>query len=270
MEDCGILLTGDYLHSDFQELIREDHNSITLTPFANLIATSIADKEFSVIVIAQSRRNQFDSSDLEAVAAKCPHLPIITLSGSWCEGEMRSGRPCPGLIRIYWHQWQGRLKNFRWQLLNRNISTWHLPKTYSSADRIIADSQRPTIGFPGDALIGISALAPEAFSMLQDVCRSAGLKSVWIDATPEGEGHVGLPQIVLINGNSMNNRLVARIKSIKSQHPDAQLILFLNFPRQFDLGVAKAEGIQHVISKPFYLRDLHLLMSECFTTSRAA
>lgn len=270
MEDCRILLTGDYLHRDFYELIREDHNTITLTPFSDLVSNSIAGEDFSVVVIAQSRRNQFETSELEAVAAKFPHLPIVALSGSWCEGEMRSGNPFPGLIRIYWHQWQGRLKNFRWQLENRNVSTWHLPKTYSSADQVIDESLGQAIEFPGNALIGISALTPDGHEMLQDACRCAGLKTVWIDATSEIDARRELPQIVLINGNSMNTQLVDRIRKLKAQFPNAAQITFLNFPRQFDLDAARSEGVQHVISKPFHLRDLHLMMSECLSSSRVA
>ena len=270
MDDFRVLVTGDYWHSDFQELIRDNYNSTTLMPFECVFDTSITAMKFSLVVVAQSRRNQFDAGFMNRLLNTFPHVPVTALSGSWCEGEARSGSPVPGVVRVYWHQWQGRLDSFRRQLEHRMIATWNLPRTYSIADRVVRDLNASQLEFADGAMVGISALTPARHAMLKDVCDSAGVQSIWVDTIGDHEELEQKPQLILLEANSMSLHFVRRVRGLKEKFSKATFIATLNYPRRYDIDMANREGIEHVISKPFNLADLHLRMLQCLGQDVAA
>lgn len=269
-DDFRMLVTGDYWHNDFEELIRNSCNSTTLMPLNRLFDNSVTEMKCSLIVIAQSRRNQFDAAVVERLLKTFPNVPVAALSGSWCEGESRSGSPFPGVVRVYWHQWQGRLDSFRRQLDQGQIATWNLPRTYSIADRVVRDLESSRIEFDEQTLVGISALTPASYSMLKDVCDSAGVESVWADTIGDDEELERKPQLVLLEANSMSPHFVSRIRGLKKKFSEATFIATLNYPRRYDLELARREGVEHIISKPFSLADLHLRMFDCLAREAVA
>jgi hypothetical protein len=66
-----------------------------------------------VIVIAQARPGEFSQGDVETMRRRWPLAGVVALLGSWCEGEIRTGRPWPGVHRIFWYEfpawWQQQL-----------------------------------------------------------------------------------------------------------------------------------------------------------------
>jgi hypothetical protein len=66
-----------------------------------------------VIVIAQSRPGEFSKRDLEAMRRRWPLAGVVVLCGSWCEGELRTGRPWVGVHRLFWYEfpawWQRQI-----------------------------------------------------------------------------------------------------------------------------------------------------------------
>ena len=258
-----ILLTGDYWHSDFRQLLHDDSVLTTLIPHHDVSPAKIEQCECSLVVVAQSRRNQVDQDLLDDLMSHSPHIPVVLLCGSWCEGEMRSGSPIPGVLRVYWHQWRGRLFQFLNQLTSCKVATWNLPRTFSSSDGILNDLKSPSIPFDTAWLVGISAQTPNSYSMLQDVCQAANLRSVWIENLAMEQVNVLKPQLVMLDGNSLSPYFMDRIRKAKTMFRDSRLMATLNFPRQFEFEVGKQMGLDQVVSKPFNLRDVHLMMHEC-------
>ena len=77
-----------------------------------------------------------------SAAAPGPLARIVGLLGSWCEGEVRSGRPWPGAMRIYWHQWPGRW-HAELDRLRGACPIWGLPLTAGDEDRVPAMFDAP-------------------------------------------------------------------------------------------------------------------------------
>ena len=127
MASARILLSGDYWHADYRELIAHMNVPATLTPLDKIVA--IDTQRFSLIIIAQSRSGQFDQAEIDAIVTQNPSTPVVMLLGSWCEGERRSDTPVEGVKRVFWHQWQGRFQSFCDQLEKDGISIWHSPAT---------------------------------------------------------------------------------------------------------------------------------------------
>src|SRR4051812_24966692 len=61
------------------------------------------------IVLTQSRPGRLSVKHVERLHAIEPLARLIVLTGPWCEGEQRSGRPVPGVTRIAWRNWRERL-----------------------------------------------------------------------------------------------------------------------------------------------------------------
>ena len=66
-----------------------------------------------LVVVAQSRPGTVGDRELESLRRVAPLAGIVALLGSWCEGETRTGRPWPGVQRLYWYEfpawWQRQM-----------------------------------------------------------------------------------------------------------------------------------------------------------------
>lgn len=251
MSEIRVLLTGDYWHPDFQDVVREFEVPLTLVPSAQLLQLDLEQSRFDLVVIAQSRRGQVPQPLVDLVLQHFPNTPLINLLGSWCEGETRSGEPHQGLVRVCWHQWRGRYRNFLSQLSQRQLADWQMPKIASLADRVLNRSARV---FPRSSeCVGISTWSREAFDMLADAIDSIGYSSRWFE-------HEGIDEAnavaMLIDGNSLTERLKQRIFEISVEISSVPKMLTLNFPRRDEVDLAQRMGIDEVISKPFDLSDL--------------
>src|SRR5262245_23662353 len=57
------------------------------------------------ILFFQSRPGQISCREVECQHARAPLARLVALVGPWCEGEQRSGRPWPGVVRVPWRTW---------------------------------------------------------------------------------------------------------------------------------------------------------------------
>ncbi len=100
-----VLVVGDTDHADFRdvtELLRAEVRLVNTT-----------DVSPELIIFVQSRTGSVDRQSMEAMRRSTPLAGIVVIAGSWCEGEPRTGRPWPGVQRIYWYEfpawWQRQL-----------------------------------------------------------------------------------------------------------------------------------------------------------------
>ncbi|MCC6491637.1 MAG: hypothetical protein IT424_01300 [Pirellulales bacterium] len=57
-----------------------------------------------VVLLAQQRCGELSQGSVERLRAAAPLARIIVVAGSWCEGELRTGKPLAGVVRLYWHE----------------------------------------------------------------------------------------------------------------------------------------------------------------------
>lgn len=254
MEEISILLTGEYWHSEFSDLIAEVRgHSVTLKKLDSILDEGLTDIRFQLVVVAQPRRSQFSSKQLEALSEQFIHIPVVVLCGSWCEGETRSGTPIPGLTRVYWHQWKGRFENFQDQLISNGVATWHLPKIASITDHIQQDVdvlKKPKL----ENNIGISALNQESFEMMAMAIHSTGC--VWIESLPSSDTNKSKFSVICVEGNSLTEDTERRVRDLQKRFPRTPMVMTLNFPRRSEFAIANRLGIEELVSKPFQLSDL--------------
>ena len=254
MDDVSILLSGEYWNPEFADLISKPTKySVTLRDLKSVLDDNPADDRFQLVVVAQARRGQFEDQQLEQLAAKYQHVPIVLLCGSWCEGETRSGTPVPGLARVYWHQWEGRFENFKEQLQSQGIASWHLPRIATISDHIQHDvsncvREKPT------PLIGISSLTRQGFEMMADAVGSKNV--IWIESLDTKDVQSIELSVICFECNSLTANTQQRIQVLQEKFPGTAFVLTLNFPRRSEFQIAASLGIAELVSKPFQLCDL--------------
>ncbi len=271
-----ILVTGDYWHSDFKDLIAGGTASttlITVDKFSDLadanpsVSMAIGGGDtFDLVAIAQSRQGQFDQSLIDAVKAFAGTTPVVMMLGSWCEGELRSDQPAEGVTRVFWHQWKGRFSTFMSHLSDHGVTQWHGPETKTDADRIAAASVLNSQTSPEHYCIGVSAWNVEAYDSLSAAIQSFGWKTRWVERTnlPGLEGAINA---ICVDGNSLDDNLERRISWLKEQVLDVPMVLSLNFPRQSEVSKLRNMGVSQVVSKPFELNDLYVAIGQSIETS---
>jgi len=268
-----ILLTGDYWHSDFKDLIAGGPASSTLVtldkflhyadPESSASAPSAIGEEdtFDLVVIAQSRQGQFDQSLIDAVKAFAGATPVVMMLGSWCEGELRSDQPAEGVTRVFWHQWKGRFNTFTKHLADNGVTAWHGPETKTEADRIATTGALDSESNSEPFCIGISAWSVEAYDSMSVAIQSFGWKTRWVERT-DLSSLEGAVNAICIDANSLDDSLERRILWLKDQVFDVPMVLSLNFPRNNEVSKLRSTGVSHVISKPFELNDLRVAICQ--------
>jgi hypothetical protein len=254
--DPKILITGDYLHRDFKNLLTSGDSNM-LAPIRQALRLSDSSTPpFDLIVVAQSFPEQFSPVVIEHLQSRHPRTPIVAVLGSWCEGETRSGKPWPGVVRIYWHQWLGRFDLFRQQLKESNVTLWHEPRTATVADRILRIDEPQVVLQQHQRKVGISANNSTQFEMLQDAFRELGYYSFWIELLMDEPLNAADPDLVCVDASHLNQELKIRIGWLREKFPEVPQIVVCNFPRANEVQDLIAWKVARVISKPFELHDL--------------
>ncbi len=251
MASPRVLLSGDYWHADFRDLIARMTIPTTLTPLDKLKVDDT--QRFSIILIAQSRSNQFDQSIIDSIVASNPLTPVVMLLGSWCEGERRSDRPVEGVKRVFWHQWQGRFKDFSRQMRADGVSVWHAPATETDADRVL--TIRHNVGFKTGFVIGISAQNKQTYDALAQGVDAIGGKPKWVERV-SWINLTASATAICIDADSLDAALERRIKWLQNKLSHAPMVVLMNFPRRQEVEQLNKLGVGAVVSKPFELNDL--------------
>ena len=251
MSSPRLLISGDYWHADFRDLVARLSVPATLTPLDQI--ANLDTQRFSLIVVAQTRPNQFDQATIDSIVTNNSITPVVMLLGSWCEGERRSDTPITGVKRVFWHQWQGRFEEFSDQMRQQGISLWHSPAIENDADRVKAAQN--TIGLESEPVIGISALNQPTFEALGEAITSIGGKPKWVERTSRINLSASATMIC-IDADSADETLQRRVQWVRDQVSHVPLVVLMNFPRRQEIEQLRQSGVTTVISKPFELGAL--------------
>lgn len=275
-----VLLVGDWAHRDFREAVawltthadsrfassvaealaalqRDGERAAGAEPAGDSLAGRTDDAPLpqrvpEVIVVAQSRPGQIQPFQVEQLHAASPLSRLVVLAGSWCEGELRSGRPCQGVIRVLWHQWQPRLIPFLQPGAAPDLEAWRMPRTASLDERLAGTVDRVWPRRAG--LIAIHTDTQQAFSALSEACQAGGYATVWHvpGAAVATRGVVA----ALADGIGCDVSGRSFLRQVVRGHRPAPVIALLDFVRRQDEEAAKAEGVFAVLAKPFLVYDL--------------
>jgi hypothetical protein len=189
-------------------------------------------------------------SEVDRLRTAAPLARLIVLLGSWCEGEPRSGRPLPGVVRVYWHEASARFRRELPCWFSRD-SAWSLPITATDEERMLVTS---TASLPrGSGLVAIWTRRREMADLLADACRCAGYSTAWLH--PRFPSRMQGASAAIFDGDSLDPVTVAELRRFTSHVSPAPVLVLLGAPRIQDVRLVRSLG-GTVLAKPFRINEL--------------
>src|SRR3989304_6230263 len=155
----GVWLVGDVEHPDLAE-------ATTLVRATANVGPGLPE----VIVLAQSRPGAISLREIERLRRSAPLAGVVSLLGSWCEGETRTGRPVAGVRRLYWYEFP---------------SWWRRQMGLRAAGRCPDWARAEDFGLRiadfGSRIgrVAVETASWDTAAALEDVLKSAGGETTW-------------------------------------------------------------------------------------------
>jgi hypothetical protein len=256
VSEISILLVGNAERSEFRAARESLHalGRVTEVREAESAAALLAAGEVvaDVIVLAQALPGQFSQPIVDRLRRLAPLARVLGLLGSWCEGEMRTGRPWPGVIRVYWHQWLPRCGAQFARLLRGECPAFGLPVTATDEERMLLTAEAPPARLQG--LVAIYARSPQMQDWLSAACRSRGCATVWL--RPPRPAKVEGAAAAIFDAAELAEPQCDELRQLAAALRPGPVIALLDFPRSEDRRRALAAGAATVLSKPLNIDDL--------------
>lgn len=258
MPESKLLVTGEFWHPDFADLIGRIEIPTSLIPTDRLIRLTSCDEPYTAIIVAQSRRGAVAATFLDHVRELFPNCPVVVLLGSWCEGESRSAITSKLVVRMYWHQWNGSYRQLSEQLANQGIQIG----TGKPCDRAAESTEAPMLlsekqvssTSSTNCAVGVSALTLSQFESVEDALRELKLSAVWLEQATWQANSLGEIAAICVDSDSLVESLNKRLEFVRECHPSTTLILLMNFPRKQEVVELREKfNVAAVVSKPFDL-----------------
>jgi hypothetical protein len=251
-----ILLTGDLHRGEFRQAVAETKQSGEIFEIACLASAAewLRDSltPVDLTIVAQARPGQFSEAAIEALRRPAPLTPIVALLGTWCEGEMRSGSPWPGVSRVYWHQWPERFRQEITKLAAGEVNAWSQPITATAEERLLSSGKTGRPIFHG--LAAVMSDNSEMSDWLAATCRHCGLTTIAMRSAPTGE--IAGVDVVLWDAGLPSHASIDTLLRAMRCFPGARIIVLADFPRIDDVERFVQLGALAVVSKPAAMADL--------------
>ena len=257
----GVLAIGNLEHTEFRaaaELLRSGTDLVVCGSVEH--ATNwlyAANPPPQWIVLLQLLPGQFSRDVLGVLWRLAPLARIVRVLGSWCEGEIRTGQPWPGAIRMYWHQAPVRIAAaLRSVALAR--PPWPLAPTATEEDRLMFGPKSAPLR--SERLVGIRTETLGMAESLADACSAQGYLTVWLQ--PGRHVLVRGLQACFWDFTYSSDLEFDAMSEFHAQNSEVQVIALVNFPRLEDQKRAQLAGATSIISKPLMLDDLFWTLNE--------
>jgi hypothetical protein len=260
-----VLLTGDFESAEFDAAVswlRTRADVVSCAEFGGALEhLRQVRTDPLILVIAQSYPSQFSACQIEQMHRQAPLSRMVGMLGSWCEGEARSGRPWPGVIRIYWHQFESRMSRFLADSPDFQFIS-NLPRTSTTTDQLGSSA-----GLAKGECHGLVAVRTQKYTDY--------------DALGEALGQIGYSSVWLNNGSWSDLRhataivwdggsIAGQLDELRTLSDTAPVVALLNFPRHNDLTLIRKAGASAVVSRPFLTEDLQYQIRRVTVDAQAA
>ena len=206
-----------------------------------------------VVVLGEPRPGVWNTTEVEQLRRLAPLARFVRYSGSWCEGQARSGRPPAGTAGVYWHRWAPHVARQLEALARGDNPSWVQPLTATPDEQVLCDTP-PTPAPPHRGLVVVRAATASTRDALRVACGQAGYLT---DAGCEQNARrPRRPRAVLWDTHPEALHDAAAIAELQQSTGGAPVLALVGFPRPCDVQAALAAGIAAVISKPWNVADL--------------
>jgi len=198
----------------------------------------------TAIVLMEARPGAIGRGDVERLHEAAPLARLVALVGAWCEGELRSGRPWRGVVRVPMGAWRFRLERELGLKQGNGSLLSQLPRTMTASERLdinLAELRQ----CHGRAQIVTSLRAN--YEASADTLGRLGIESAW-QREPDGRSRRGCDCVRRMGTRQATANESGGIGPVR--------LLLMHFPHCEDLERANREGIAAVVAQPALLTDL--------------
>ncbi len=193
------------------------------------------------MLIVQERPGQIDASFVQGIQAGSHPGRLLSVGGSWCEGELRTGNPWPDVQRIYWY----------------DLPEWLAKLAGDACEEPAPDTDRRP------ALVAVDAVTMEDASTAIDVLADDGMAGVWLPRYGDRPLVRGYSATIWI-GSQLHGAAAAQLAEHcqQSRSARAPVVAILDFPRKDDWQLARQVGVSAVLGKPWSVDYLPKLLQQ--------
>lgn len=245
----NVWLVGDIEHADFAEAVELVRATANVRPGLP-----------EVVVVAQSRPGMVGQREWLRMRRNAPLAGFISLAGSWCEGETRTGRPPLGVERLYWYEFPAW---WRRQLATRNVGGC---PDWARHDEVLMPQMESVLR---GQHVAISAEHWDTAAGIGDAISAADGEWMWVRETDDS------PQSITAGvwigghlGDAELRRLTAFCTTLESLH--APVVALLDFPRHDRREAALRAGAGAVLGKPWLNADLVATLQQAISPAGVA
>ena len=268
MSDPNFLITGDYAHRDFREVVDSLVKLSIHLPLERLWGLTDANQATLIaVVICQSRREQFRYAQVESIRDRLPLARIVIVQSDWCVvGKKLPEQIWPGVNFIFVRDWLAFYALHLQHNRNSRSVLFDLPLTANDIDRhlyLIGDIDESL----KSTTIGIIAGNFEAYDALAIACQELGAEAHWLNRRVDPPLPAQL-DCVLYNHTTAAGIDWSHLQDWKRNTGNAPLVVVMNFPREADRRLAMSCGAADVIAQPFLLEQLQFVIRGAIERAR--
>ena len=274
-----LVAVGPWEHAEFAELrakLDPQRQWTTVATLAELVAV-LADDDAEnaaatipsvplppeLVLLAQARPGVDDPSQLERLRAIAPLTRVVIVAGSWCEGELRTGRPAAGVVRLYWYEfapwWRAAVAE--WEA--NETPAWSEPLDDVRAGQettLVAPRERDNVVPAEVGVLVVDAVDFAVFETLATVLVPFGWSCEWQPRHRPELAALTTMVAAIWDGGQLSGGELAALREfaarVHTSHAAAPVIVLLDFPRVEHLQAARDAGAAAVLGKPYQVARL--------------
>jgi len=256
-----VLAVGDWQHREFVAAATNlsNHNDWSLAANIDQACDHLShcQQPPELIFLAQRLPGLFCQEQVDHLQQLVPLARLILVAGSWCEGELRTGTPPGGVIRLYWYElalwWQAAVR----RRIAGKCPLWSLPLDHVQAGRWSSDfCFSPPIDAGYSVLIDAADYA--VYETLAAALATYDIRSSWKghgDWNHQAPSDTCAATAGLWDGGQLSDHELTRLTHF-CQQMDGPVLALLDFPRVEHLEQAFAAGAAAVFAKPYVIEEL--------------
>jgi len=208
-----------------------------------------------LVLLAQPRPGFYRQEDLDRLQAAAPLTRTVVVAGSWCEGELRTGSPLHGTVRLYWYELAGWWRAAIDRLTAGAIPPWSEPLDGPAAGRWVpVDSVDAT---SEGGLVAIDAVDRAVYETWSDVLSLHGCDTVWFRGSNPTGDRQGFTAGIW-DGGQFDAAEDGQLQEFCNQvgGPQVPVAVLLDFPRVEHHELARRAGATALFGKPYSVDEV--------------
>jgi hypothetical protein len=196
-----------------------------------------------LILFAEPQPATYHQSQVETLRRHAPLAQLVVVAGTWCEGELRTGKPHPGVLRLYWHEFA-----HWWHLEAHEVGAWRPCLDGPMNPRSCRVEKSIEIS------IAIHATTWAAYEAIAASLSACGANCRWVRGfqVPKS-GEIGVWDGGQLDASEWQ-RLEGFATSIRQKY--GSLVVLLDFPRKEHISRLKTLGCEVVFGKPCIVAEV--------------